>query len=64
MLLELVGSEDIMIQYEGVMQLKDALYSADERQLNKLPFDSFAKKLIALLKQPAIMDISNEIKSK
>ena len=64
MLLEQINSEDIMFVYEGVGNLRSALNGGDEKQLNKFPYEAFLKKLVQLLKQPAIMDISNEIKRK
>lgn len=64
MLQDLIGSEDFFVQCQGVSQLSDVLLSGDEKQLNKFPYDSFANKLIAILKQQIIDDIQGETKSK
>lgn len=63
-ILEQISNEDIMFQYEGVSSLRNALAMAQESQLLRFPYESFCEKLIALVKQPALMEISNEIKRK
>lgn len=51
-----------MIVYEGVGALRSALTTSDEKQLGKFPQEAFSKKLVEIMKQPCLMDISNEIK--
>jgi hypothetical protein len=64
-ILDMVSNEDIMFQYEGVSQLREALNYAQDSQLNRFLVESFCKQLVALVKQPVIMEeISNEIKCK
>jgi hypothetical protein len=54
-----------MFVYEGVTSLKNALSVCEESSLSRFPHEKFCQKLIAVLKQPVIMEeISNEIKCK
>ena len=50
-LIEMVGSEDIMFQYQGVMQLKEYLTVSDEKllQMGGFPIDKVCKRLIDIL---------------
>ena len=50
-LIEMVGSEDIMFQYQGVMQLKEYLTVSDEKslQMGGFPIDKVFKRLIDIL---------------
>ena len=54
-----------MFVYEGINELRNSLSLASEQSLGGgFPLDGFITRIIELLKQPAIMDISNEIKCK
>ncbi len=63
-ILEQISSEDIMFVYEGVSQLRNSLSVAQESTLSRFPLDSFCQRLVHVIKQPSVMDISNEIKRK
>ena len=63
-ILEQISSDDIMFVYEGVSQLRNALSVAQESTLSRFPLDSYCGRLVHVIKQPSIMDISNEIKRK
>ena len=51
-----------MYQLEGVSALRNVLAMASESSLHKFPQETFCQKLVTLIKQPALMEISNEIK--
>ena len=53
-----------MFIYEGVSQLRNQLSVAQESTLHRFPLDQFCVRLIEVVRQPAVMDISNEIKRK
>jgi hypothetical protein len=61
-ILEQISSDDIMLQLEGVSSLRNLLAMASEQTLHKFPQETFCQKLVALVSQPALMEISNEIK--
>ena len=63
-LLEQIKSDDIMFIYEGVSQLRNQLSVAQESTLSRFPLDKFCVRLIEVVRLPAVMDISNEIKRK
>jgi len=48
-ILDLVSSDDIMLVYEGVSQLKYALQNSDEKSLNRFNYEPFSKKLIEII---------------
>ena len=62
--LQMLDSCDIMMQYEGISQLRTQLQSAQESTLHRFPFEQCSQRLIKLLRQPCVMDFSYEIKSK
>lgn len=64
MLLQQLQSDDIMFVYEGVSALRNMLSVANENSLHRFSLDPFCLRLIEVSKQPAVMDISNEIKCK
>jgi hypothetical protein len=48
-LIEMIGNDDIMFQYQGVMQLRELLTISDEKQLGGFPLDKACKRLIDIL---------------
>lgn len=48
-LIEMINSDDIMFQYQGVMQLREMLSYSDEKQLGGFPLEKACKKLIEIL---------------
>ena len=48
-LIEMISSDDIMFQYQGVMQLREMLSYSDEKQLGGFPLEKTCKKLIEIL---------------
>lgn len=62
LIVDQIDSEDIMHQLQGVSSLRNLLAMASDSSLQKFPQETFCQKLVALVRQPALMEISNEIK--